>query len=522
MTIPSWINRNNVYLSGMVLMLIALPLSKYVMSMAQLLMVANWLFDPKLIQKFRDFFRNRTAVVIVSLFLLHVIGLLWTSDFDYAIKDLRTKVPILALPVIVSTSPKISRKAFYNMMMVYLFANVAGSLVSVRELLIKDITDVRYISLFISHIRFSLNICVAIFTGLWLVFGAENRKPWLKILVGLFTVWLVVFLVILEAVTGLMILLITTGLLLIIVIWKSKQVVLRTAMILVISVSVALVFFFLRNIYLETLPNEPFYHDQVDAFTAQGNPYLFDSSMIVTENGYWVGQYIQVGELCESWNIRSAYKYDGLNKPGGPIRFTLIRFLTSKGLRKDTEGVNALSEEEIAAIENGISNVDYMLKTSLRNRIKTILWEFQVLQQSGYISGHSVSQRIEFWRAASRIITKNILIGTGTGDINKAFQQEYVEMNTTLDPKFRWRTHNQYLSIFAALGLLGLIWFLFVLFYPGFVKNMYGDYFYFLFFGILALSMLSEDTIESQAGVTFYAFFTTFFLFARKEKNKLF
>jgi len=34
--------------------------------------------------------------------------------------------------------------------------------------------------------------------------------------------------------------------------------------------------------------------------------------------------------------------------------------------------------------------------------------------------------------------------------------------------------------------------------------------------------MLTGDTIESQTGVSFFAIFYTFFLFARKEKDSLF
>jgi hypothetical protein len=34
--------------------------------------------------------------------------------------------------------------------------------------------------------------------------------------------------------------------------------------------------------------------------------------------------------------------------------------------------------------------------------------------------------------------------------------------------------------------------------------------------------MLTEDTLEDQAGVTFYAFFTSFFLFAREAPEIFF
>jgi len=47
------------------------------------------------------------------------------------------------------------------------------------------------------------------------------------------------------------------------------------------------------------------------------------------------------------------------------------------------------------------------------------------------------------------------------------------------------------------------------------------DYFIVVFLIIAILSMLTEDTIESQAGVTFFAFFYSFFLFARTATDPI-
>ena len=522
MTLPGWINRTNIYYFTLVLTLVALPLSKYVMSMAQLMMVTNWLFDPSLLRKFRDFFRNRAAMVIVSLFALHVVGLIWTTDFDYALKDLRTKLPILALPIIISTSPKIDKKLFYQFMVLFIAANVAGSLFSIKELLAKDIHEIRTISLFISHIRFSLNICVAVFSGVYLVFVVKFGNTAVKSAILAAIVWLLVFMVILEAITGLVIFLITSVILSVLLIFHSKNRWLRYSTALLVVILPAFIFFYLRGIYLETIPKKSFNDPELEQFTTLGNPYLHDSTLKGTENGYWTGQYIQQDEMREVWNARSSIKYDSVDASGNYLRFTLIRFLTSKGLRKDAAGVKALNEKEVEAIENGIANVRNLAKTSLKTRIMTIFWELQLYRESGYMSGHSVAQRFEFWRAAGRIIQENFWLGTGTGDIFQAFQVEYDEMQTSLEPLYRWRSHNQYMSMLATFGIFGLLWFLVVMVYPAWHLNMYRDYFYLVFFIILLISMITEDTIESQAGCTFYAFFTSFFLLARKEKDTRF
>jgi hypothetical protein len=214
--------------------------------------------------------------------------------------------------------------------------------------------------------------------------------------------------------------------------------------------------------------------------------------------------------------------FNGLDNAGQRLRFTLIRYLTSKGLRKDADGVYALSDEDIRHIENGIANVNNATESSIQKRIRMIVWEIMLYRESGYLSGHSVAQRIEFWRAAFRIINENFWLGTGTGDIDQAFKDEYNEMNSQLKQQFRWRSHNQYITMLASLGIFGLAWFLFAMVYPAFLRRMYSDYFYLAFFAILMLSMLTEDTLETQAGATFFGFFTTFFLFARDEKNLLF
>jgi len=492
------------------------------MSMSQLFLSALWLLDPKLLQKWKMFFRNRAAMVIVSIFILHVIGLLWTSDFEYALKDLRTKIPLLALPIIISTSPKVNRSLFHYLMLVFIVANVLGTIASMHELITKEIADIRDISLFMSHIRFSLNICVAIFAGLYLIFGSGFFNLKFKIALLLTNIWLVIFLVILESVTGLSILIIVGFLLALVAVFKSGSKIFKITTATLLVALPMLLFFYLNNLYNESVPDKPFRYKGMVLQTKQGNFYGHDSTIRGSENGHWVGQYIQWEELTEEWPKRSTIPLDSLDNSGHYIRYTLLRYLSSKGLRKDAEAIQGLTDDEIRHIENGVANINELSETNIQNRLRTIVWEMKLYEQTGYMSGHSVAQRIEFWRAGLRIIQKNFWIGTGTGDIKKAYADEYIEMDSKLEPQFRWRAHNQYLAIFAALGFFGWLWFMFALIYPGYHLKMYNDYFYLVFFLILTLSMLSEDTIENQAGVTFFTFFTAFFLFARHHKMTMF
>ena len=152
-------------------------------------------------------------------------------------------------------------------------------------------------------------------------------------------------------------------------------------------------------------------------------------------------------------------------------------------------------------------------------RITKIVWEINSYLQGENPSGHSTTQRIEFWKASVMIIKENFFFGVGTGDVKNVFSEQYEKINSPLTKYFRLRSHNQFLAIGTAFGFFGIIWFLLALFYPLLKKKNRIDYFYVTFFIIAILSMITEDTLETQAGVTFFAFFNCLFLFARKENT---
>jgi len=96
-------------------------------------------------------------------------------------------------------------------------------------------------------------------------------------------------------------------------------------------------------------------------------------------------------------------------------------------------------------------------------------------------------------------------LGTGTGDVKAAFEAIYVENEVNLEPQYRLRAHNQYLTFWVSFGVIGFIAFLTLLVAPFAQGQM--TYLYMAFMIIAFLSCLTEDTLETQAGVTFFAFF---------------
>ncbi len=537
------------YFVALMLMVASLPLSKFGMSVMQFTLLGLWLwsgfsfekaFDfylkqnpfkatgnfiayvsklgyENIIKKFRIFFRNKAALVLVSLFLIHIFGLLHTSDFAYAFKDLRIKLPLLAFPIILSTMKPLEQKKFFTIMLIHAAAVLAATFFSTAELMKGEFSDIRKISVFISPIRFSLNICIAIFTLLYFAYIKDILPIGVRVLFVMIVVWLAIFLVIIESGIGLIILITLLFLMLLYFIYTIRNLYLKIGLAIIIIGVPVFLYTYVNSIINEFNNVESVDFKKLDKFTAQGNKYVHDTIYLGIEDGKYVGLYLSMNELRKAWNERSSFDFDGRDRNDQEIRFTIIRFLTSKDYRKDAKGIAALTDDELRAIERGIANVNYIKNPRLRTRISKIMLGYHNFKYEHDPNGSSVLQRIEFWKASLGLIREHLVLGVGTGDLEDAFNEYYEETNSPLKASNRWRSHNQYLSIFVGLGLFGFLWFIFTLLYPPLKEKKLFEYFYAVFFVTMILSMLTEDTIETQAGVTLFAFFNSFLLFCRKS-----
>jgi hypothetical protein len=266
--------------------------------------------------------------------------------------------------------------------------------------------------------------------------------------------------------------------------------------------------------YLNT-PSVEF--SSLEKFTPRGNSYYHDTVNFKSKNGKWTGLYICDKELRQSWAERSKLSLDSIDQKKQVRRFALISYLASKGLRKDADGMNQLKDEDIRLIEKGINRYDYSKLPGLRTQIEDFMISYQRYINLSDPNSGSMVQRFEYWRTSLLIIGQHPLFGVGTGDLPTAFVEQYQKMDTNLASQNRLRSHNQYLSITVALGIVGITWYLFVMFYPGIKTRNFSNYFYLVFWIIFMISMLSEDTIESQEGVTFYVLLTALMLLGREK-----
>lgn len=541
---------NQAYLLGLLMVAVGLTLSPFLMGMSQFWLVAVWVFDglssrrhcgpdpqsPKSKEtshymgdggslsamtdrgfksKLSRFWQNKAAVLLVAFYLMHVVGLLWTSDFDYAMKDLRVKLPILVMPLVLSSMEPLDRKRFDFVMLVYVLSVFVATLFSSVSYWRHDYDDVREISHFISHIRFCLNIvfCIAVI-GYYLV--TYKSSWWTKCIQALLMLWFVYQIYIFESLSGYVILaaVVIVSAVYAFLRWKQGRG-WRIAVGATALVMIGVAFFAVWHQVKPMLKVEPVDFATLEQKTAQGNDYWHDTIHNPVEDGKYVGLYYCRKELQESWSQRSALPLDVT------LEATLARYLTSKDLRKDAQGVMALTDDDIRNIEQGIANYNNWKHPGLRARLSSTLFEYNLYRRYNNPNGGSLSQRIEYTRASFHLIGQHPWFGVGTGDVPQAFSQAYDELRSPLKEEFRFRAHNQYLAIAVAFGLVGLAFFLFVLLYPWCASRRNHTYLYMVFLTIMLLSMFPEDTLETQAGATLFAFFTALLLMAGRNSLSL-
>lgn len=525
----------DVYFVALVTLACALPLSKFMMTLSELTLLFVWLFGSvfrggnrtfgrvvtdiahDVGRKCKLFVKNREAVVFASIYVMHIVGLLYTSDFEYALKDLRIKLPILLLPIIMSSMRPVSEKQIHTLLNFYIAAVFAGTLFSFAKYITHDFVDPRELSVFINPIRFALNITLAVlFVGYFVVY---KRCKTIPIFVPLAMMgWFVFILVIMESLSGLACLVVAAALLIVFYVVKRPY---RW-----VAVAASLVFFSVCGLYLNSTVRkmshaEPVDFSELDSRTAHGNPYLHDTINYIIEDGRYTGLYICHKELAQAWKERSSVPYYGLTANGNGVQKTVVRYLASKDLRGDYDGLMQLSDEDIRYIEQGVANSRYVTSPGMKSRLMKTVTDVMVYKYDygNYTGGGSLTQRLEFTRASVHIIKNNFLIGVGTGDIRQAFADAYDEIGSPLSDEFRHRAHNQYIAMFVAFGIIGLLWFLTALFFPFLSLGDNRNYLYAAFFFVMLCSMIPEDTIESQDGATMFAFFNAFLLFATKKSD---
>lgn len=506
-----------VYFYTLIFIAICLPLSIFATSVFQLVLLLNWMMEGRFREKWNRLVSNRALQVFLLIFALHLVGLLWSENMAYGLKVFKIKLPLLAFPLIIATSRPLDMPRVRSIILLFSMAVFVATLASVLRLvgwLPGGILDYRDLSLFIDHIRFSLMIVTSLLISVYFLFVKWKSISRLeRIYHTAVLIWFPVFLLLLKSLSGIMVAGLLTFLLLLRALFEIRDPVIRfMAVVAVIMIPLFSILYFNYAV-------EKFYTidelavEDLDQYTIEGNPYVHHPEKKEIENGHYVWINVCEQELEREWSSRSKVDYHGRTANEGSLRTTLIRFLTSKSLRKDAAGLKQLSEKEIGAIENGTANHIFLKRFWLYPRIYEVIWEFDRYKLGNTPNGKSVVQRYLYLQASWAIAQEHLLFGVGNGDVLQEFKNYYESINSPLVGKQRRGVHNQYLTELIAFGLVGLLIFLAALVTPLFLANKQRSFLATGFLLILMISMLSGGTLDCSTGAALGGLFYSLFLF---------
>ncbi len=504
-------NSQRVFINKLLIILIisTIPFSPFLISFFEICFFLFWIFDKNIISKIKKI--ETGAVIFTIIFIIHLFGLIHTSDFEYALNDIKIKLPLLIIPIILSTSNKLNLKElkiiFIFLTLSVLVKIIISSYVFAQSDYIK-INEAINFSGRISHIRFALLVNISFFVCLY--FFIKNKKNKLeKITLLVVFVIQLLFLYVLQSLTGLVIFVILSyfSLFYFLKNYKYLKIILASASL----IFPLLVLLYLINIYTTEFNHKMPNTSKLPKYTAKKNLYIHDTTKLIIENKKYIGLYLCEKELKYEWNLVSK------NKKYNEVKYTLIRYLTSKSYKKDAQGVRKLNKKDIINIENGLANHIFEKKYSLYSYIYKILWEFDIYIKLYNPSGHSKTQRLEFLKIGFSIIKENFLFGVGTGDVQKEYNIKYSKNKSIINDKWRLRTHNQYITFIITFGIIGFLIIIFAYIYPIIIRTNRDTYFTIIVLIILSFSMLTEDTIETQSGATIFSIFYSLIMFTFKK-----
>jgi O-antigen ligase len=129
--------------------------------------------------------------------------------------------------------------------------------------------------------------------------------------------------------------------------------------------------------------------------------------------------------------------------------------------------------------------------------------------------------RIARWRCAIKLIGQAPLVGHGSGSETRLLKDAYFDNKLYISYLESLNTHNQYLSLLLKNGVWGLLLFLLTLVW-GFALAWYNkDVLFLAFLVLISVVCFSENVLNVNKGIFFYAFFFAFFVYSGKPLRRL-
>ena len=199
---------HHVYFWLLTLLAVSLPFSPFLISLSQILLILNWALSGDWKEKGKKIMQHKSVFIFISLFLIHLLWLPMAKDMHFALEDIKIKLPLLILPLIIASSEVLEPEKVRLMLRFFIGSVVCVTFFSIAVyygFTSYIVTDIRDISVFISHIRLSILIVICILTILHWIKSEGRLVMKHHILYILIIIWFIFFLFLLKSLTGVII-----------------------------------------------------------------------------------------------------------------------------------------------------------------------------------------------------------------------------------------------------------------------------------------------------------------------------
>lgn len=146
----------------------------------------------------------------------------------------------------------------------------------------------------------------------------------------------------------------------------------------------------------------------------------------------------------------------------------------------------------------------------------------QLFEKKTYMTldlNNSTSIRINILKCGFQLGLVNPVFGYGLGDVQKELDNCYTQQKFKFHLE-KYNSHNQYLLVWLSTGVLGLIIFVFWLFFYYKQAFKYRDSLLFSVLVLYSIVFLFENVLSRQSGVIFFSFIINLIFWTNKKYRK--
>lgn len=124
--------------------------------------------------------------------------------------------------------------------------------------------------------------------------------------------------------------------------------------------------------------------------------------------------------------------------------------------------------------------------------------------------------RLARWNVAFKVAMQSPIIGHGAGTEIALLRKQFYEKKFYQSFLAKLNAHNQYLSFLITAGILGLMVYLYNLYFGFKTAMLNKDHLFFTFMVLITVVSLSENILFVDKGITIYSIFFTLFYFSNR------